>query len=465
MSTTGPSAANKASKRGTFHFSVGYNHDAPNPGANEKEISTDTPEGTALKALRKLAIKLFSEGLAKQVYGDLAFAHVKLHGYQMSETHARESTKIFFARLGRQNGNYFPKLAMDSSIRPGDEFAYVPRTDADWEATLQTVDDGDMSRLTIYLNPSVYKSMANAYNKSLKAEAEAKNIQNQLDIINKRIETSTSDKTIQELKKEKEGLEKKRDKYLEKEEEYAQVYRNFKYAMLVTMTHEVAHLLIMYIQMVVTGDHQKGRAVTPEEIDHMDYGPAGKGESGAWIELKLFGGDLQFSSDPVEKKEGKTVMLQDRGKGKRRGEFIVPQERVNKFCEGIFEFTGTGRLRRSNAGRAGKQAYHDDTKVHDILILWGDVEGTKAGLSKLAKETQEAAATKAAALMARAEASEAATKADSLGKKPEAAAARKKAAAAERTAKEKEALAKKAADKVAASMGYHKPTKTTQQAW
>lgn len=63
--------------------------------------------------------------------------------------------------------------------------------------------------------------------------------------------------------------------------------------------HELCHLFVGYIR----GNGLYGRAGTPHEVDHLTYGieqSTDKGESGRWVENKLFGGSLEFYSNRAD---------------------------------------------------------------------------------------------------------------------------------------------------------------------
>lgn len=78
-------------------------------------------------------------------------------------------------------------------------------------------------------------------------------------------------------------------------------HKNFQFMFATATAHEICHIFLGFISQ--QGRH--GRLATPPSITHLDYGRGqpgdidglAQGESGRWVESKLFGGSLEFYQD------------------------------------------------------------------------------------------------------------------------------------------------------------------------
>ena len=70
-----------------------------------------------------------------------------------------------------------------------------------------------------------------------------------------------------------------------------QRFRDFQFLFATTLVHEAGgHLLIAFLW--------KGRLLTPSGVSAPGYGTDRAGESGRWLELRLFGGTTEYYRDP-----------------------------------------------------------------------------------------------------------------------------------------------------------------------
>ncbi|KAF5974962.1 hypothetical protein FBULB1_7589 [Fusarium bulbicola] len=78
-------------------------------------------------------------------------------------------------------------------------------------------------------------------------------------------------------------------------------HKHFQFMFATATAHEICHIFLGFISQ--QGRH--GRLATPPSITHLDYGRGqpgdidglAQGESGRWVESKLFGGSLEFYQD------------------------------------------------------------------------------------------------------------------------------------------------------------------------
>jgi hypothetical protein len=78
-------------------------------------------------------------------------------------------------------------------------------------------------------------------------------------------------------------------------------HKHFQFMFATATVHELCHIFLGYISQ----DGRNGRLSTPPRITHLDYGThqapdvdgVFPGESGRWLENKLFGGTLEFYRD------------------------------------------------------------------------------------------------------------------------------------------------------------------------
>jgi hypothetical protein len=116
---------------------------------------------------------------------------------------------------------------------------------------------------------------------------------------------------------------------------YAETQKNsnsydlFKFQMIITVAHEILHLLTGYL----TGKKLPG---TPPSISLDSYGNTRTGESGRWWESKVLGGVVEFyedKKDPLGNMQAGIPWLISGGRSSAEAK-LVSMTYVNEFLRG-----------------------------------------------------------------------------------------------------------------------------------